>query len=102
MFSSSSHDRFGGRGRGRGRGGYTAARRDSEQGWRLSAPETPRSPLPPIGPVLTTIHYSELEVEQALSSDARITGVEDVALYNWLKAKEPTIITPGTYSHFKL
>jgi hypothetical protein len=86
MFSSSSYDRFGGP--GRGRGGYSAARRGSVQ-------ETPRSPSPPIGPVLTTIHYSELEADQALSSDATITGLEDIASYNWLKANEPTIMTPG-------
>lgn len=90
MFSSSSYDRFGGRGRGRGRGrgGYSAARRGSGQ-------ETPRSPSPPIGPVLTTIRYSELEADQASSSDTKITGLEDVASYNWLKANEPTIMTPG-------
>lgn len=99
MFSSSSYDRFGGRGRGRGRalgrGGYSAARRDSGQSRRSAAPETPRSPSPPIGPVLTTICRSELEADQASSSDARITGLEDVASYNWLKANEPTIMTPG-------
>jgi hypothetical protein len=44
---------------------------------------------------LTTIRYSELEADQASSSDARITGLEDVASYNWLKANEPTIMTPG-------
>ncbi len=95
MFSSSSYDRFGGRGRGRGRGGYSAARRGSGQGWLSAASETPRSPSPPIGPVLTTIRYSELEADQASSSDARITGLEDVASYNWLKSNEPTIMTPG-------
>lgn len=95
MFSSSSYDRFGGRGRGRGRGGYNAARRGSGQGRRSSAPETPRSPSPPIGPVLTAIRYSELEADQVSSSDAKITGLEDVASYNWLKANEPTIMTPG-------
>ncbi|KAG0645078.1 hypothetical protein D0Z07_9108 [Hyphodiscus hymeniophilus] len=93
MFSSSSYDRLGGR--GRGRGFYSAARRGSGQGQRSAAPGTPRSPSPPTGPVFTTIRYSELEADQASSSDARITGVEDVASYNWLKANEPTIITPG-------
>ena len=88
MFSSSSYDRFSGRGHGRGRG-------RSGQGWRSAAPETPRSPSPPIGPVLTTIRHSELEADQASSGDARITGLEDVASYNWLKANEPTIMTPG-------
>lgn len=88
MFSSSSYDRFG----GRRRGGYSATR---GQGGRSVAPETPRSPSPPIGLVLTTIRYSELEDDQASSSDAKITGLEDVASYNWLKANEPTIMTPG-------
>jgi hypothetical protein len=44
---------------------------------------------------LTTIRYSELEADQVSSSDAKITGLEDVASYNWLKANEPTIMTPG-------
>jgi len=101
MFSSSSYDRFGGgsgRGRGRGRGGHAAGRQGNGKG-RHSAP--PKIPIPPIGPLLTIIHLSELEVEHASSSDARITGVEDVASYNWLNATEPTILTPGTYSCLK-
>jgi hypothetical protein len=44
---------------------------------------------------LTTIRYSELKADQVLSIDAKITGLEDVASYNWLKANEPTIMTPG-------
>lgn len=95
MFSSSSYDRFGGRGRGRGRGGYSAARRGTGRGRLPAASETLRSPSPPVGPVLTTIRYNELEVDQGSSSDARITGLEDVASYNWIKANEPTIMTPG-------
>jgi hypothetical protein len=97
MFSSSSYDRFGGRGRGRGRGrgAYSAARRGSGQDRRSSAPESPRSPSPPIGPILTTIRYGELKADQVSSSDAKITGLEDVASYNWLKANEPTIVAPG-------
>lgn len=93
MFSSSRYDRFGGR--GRGRGGYGAARRGSGQDQRSSAPETPRSPSPPIGPALTTIRYSELKADQVSSGDAKITGLEEVASYSWLKANEPTIMTPG-------
>jgi len=93
MFSSSSYDRFGSR--GRGRGGYSVANRDSGKGRRSAAPKTKRSPSPPFGQVLTTIRYSELETDQASSSEARITGLEDVASYNWLKSDEPTIITPG-------
>ncbi|KAL3417065.1 geranylgeranyl pyrophosphate synthetase [Phlyctema vagabunda] len=99
MFSSSSYQRFDssargrggsrGSGRGRGRGSYRG------QGWHSAARETPRSPSPPIGPVLTTIRYSELRAGQAASIDAKITGLEDVASYNWLKADEPTVMTPG-------
>lgn len=90
MFSSSKYDRFGGP--RRGRGGYSAARRSSGQ-------ETQRSPSPPFGPVLTTIRYSELKTDQFPSSDAKITGLEDVASYNWLKADEPLIMVPGRYPH---
>jgi hypothetical protein len=86
MFSSSTYDRFGGRGRGRGR---------PRDGYSQRSAAAPRSPSPPSGPILTTIRYSELEADQASSSDARITGLEDVATYNWLKADEPTIMTPG-------
>lgn len=95
MFSSSSYDRFGSRGlgRGRGRGGYSAAYR----GPRSASLKTSRCPSPPVGPVLATIRYSELEAGQASSSNAKIKGVEDVASYNWLKAKGPTIVTPGYY-----
>lgn len=99
MFSSSSYDRRGDRGRGRGRSGYSVIRRGSGQGWRSAGPETPRSPSPPTGPVLVTIRYSELEADQASTSDSKITGLEDVASYNWLKANQPTIMTPGKYSH---
>ena len=75
MFSSSSYDRFSGRVHGHGYGSYSAARRGSVQ-------ETPRSLSPLIGPVLTTIYYSELEADQALSSDAIIIGLEDIVSYN--------------------
>ncbi|KAF2429947.1 hypothetical protein EJ08DRAFT_589893, partial [Tothia fuscella] len=56
---------------------------------------TPRTPSPPVGPVLTTILYSELNADHVLSSDAKITSLEDVASYNWLKANEPTIMVPA-------
>ncbi|KAI9652700.1 MAG: hypothetical protein M1829_001483 [Trizodia sp. TS-e1964] len=65
---------------------------DLARNWRSPARETP---LPPLGPLLTTIQHNELEADQASSSDAKITGLEDLASYNWLKADEPTIITPG-------
>jgi hypothetical protein len=97
MFSTSNYDRFGGRGRGRGRSVYSSARRGRGQNRRSSAPETPRSPSPPFGPVLTTIRYSELKADQVSSGDVNITRLEDVTSYNWLKAKEPTIVVPGSY-----
>ncbi|OCK74672.1 hypothetical protein K432DRAFT_409666 [Lepidopterella palustris CBS 459.81] len=37
----------------------------------------------------------ELKADQVSFSDAKITGLEDVASYNWLKANEPTIMVPG-------
>jgi len=93
MFSSSNYDRF--RGRDHSRAGYSAARRGIGRGQRFSALETSRIPSPPFGSVLTTIRYSELRADQIPSGDAKITGLEDVASYNWLKADEPTIVTPG-------
>jgi hypothetical protein len=92
MFSSSGYDRFGGRGRGRGRGGYSAAR--GGQGKR-SKPEIPRTPSPPLGPVLATVLRHQLNENEVPSGNAKITGVEDVASYNWIRANEPTIMVPG-------
>lgn len=89
MFTSNSYDRFGGRHRGR------AVRQGCRQSWRSSTPETTRHPSPPTGPVVTVIRYNELAADQVSSCDAKITGLEDVASYNWLRANEPTIITPG-------
>jgi hypothetical protein len=93
MFSSSGYDRFGGR--GRGRGGHSAAHR-GRQGWR-PRPEIPRTPSPPLGPLLTKILYKELKEDQVRASKAKITDVQDVASYNWIKANEPTIMVPGRF-----
>jgi hypothetical protein len=95
MFSSGGYGRFGGH--GRGRGGYSAARQGG-QGW-LSKPKVPRAPSPSLGLVLTTILYNELNEDQEPPSNAKITGVEDVASYNWVKANEPTIMIPGWCSY---
>ncbi len=106
MFSSSKYDRFdggerrGGRGRdrgsgrGRGRSGYSATRTRV-----TSTPVVPEPPSPPMGPVMTTIQYRDLTVDDVQASPAKITGLEDVASYNWLDASEPTILTPGISHH---
>lgn len=93
MFSSGNYDRFSGRGRGRGRAGYASTPRGG-QSWRPN-PEIPRAPSPPLGPVLAKIFCHELDGDDILLSKAKITNVQDVASYNWIKANEPTIMVPG-------
>lgn len=89
MFSSGGYGRFS----GRGRAGCASTPRGG-QGWR-STPEVPRTPSPPLGPVLTKILHKELDGEVISLSTAKITDVQDVASYNWVKANEPTIMVPG-------
>ncbi|KAE9979740.1 hypothetical protein EG327_006903 [Venturia inaequalis] len=91
MFSSQGNDRFSGR--GRGRAGYASTSRGG-QGWRPTQ-VIPRTPSPPLGPVLTKILDHELNGDDILLSKAKITNVQDIASYNWIKANEPTIIVPG-------
>ncbi|TLD32093.1 hypothetical protein E2P81_ATG07583 [Venturia nashicola] len=89
MFSSGGYDRFS----GRSRAGYAPAP-SGGRGWRPTA-ESPRTPSPPLGPVLTKILDHELGEGDILLSKAKITNVQDIASYNWIKADEPTIIVPG-------
>lgn len=95
MFSSGGYDRFSGRGRGRGRAGYASTPRGG-QGWR-PAIEIQRTPSPPLGPVLIKILYKDLSGTDVLLSKAKITNVQDVASYNWIKDNEPTIMVPGKF-----
>lgn len=93
MFSSQGNDRFSGR--GRSRAGYASTSRGG-QGWRPTQ-VIPRTPSPPLGPVLTKILDHELNGDDILLSKAKITNVQDIASYNWIKANEPTIIVPGKF-----
>jgi len=56
-----------------------------------------------LGPVLTTLREDDLVKSPDLDEHpARITCCEDVASYNWLDRKEPTILVPGLHSLFSL
>jgi hypothetical protein len=94
MFSSGSRG-------GHGRAGYLAHRgyaaRRGGRGWGQNH-EVSRVPSPPLGPVLSTISRVELVADEVPAGNAKITGVEDVASYNWISGKEPTILVPGKHN----
>jgi len=95
MFQSEKRTGF--RAGGRGRSGYNAAGKGRGQGWR-SKHEIQRVPSPPIGPILQQISRDELEGNNLTSREVGITGMEDVASYNWVdRENEPTIMVPGKY-----
>jgi hypothetical protein len=61
--------------------------------------EPPRPQSPPLGSVLTTLREDDLANSPDLHEyPARIIGCKDVASYNWLNKKEPTILVPGVHS----
>jgi hypothetical protein len=58
-----------------------------------------RPPSPPLGPLLTTLDEEDLANSLDLQEyPARITCCKDVASYNWVDEKEPTILVPGLHS----
>lgn len=46
---------------------------------------------------MTRILHNELSADEIISTKAKITIVQDVASYNWIKASGPTIIVPGVF-----
>lgn len=54
-----------------------------------------RSPSPPRGEILGMIFQHELAEQLGVKEEAKITGCEYLASYNWLNKKAPTIIIPG-------
>lgn len=63
--------------------------------------EISRLPPRPFGPVLRTISRNQLEDNTVGAEDARITNLEDVSSYNWIKSARPTIMTPGKYTVYQ-
>src|SRR5271156_3087760 len=89
------------RGRWRGSSDSSSYRRGQTRGSfesRLSwqKPEIPKPPSPPLGPVLTKLCEEDLVESSSLYEySPRITSCKDIASYNWLDSKEPTILVPG-------
>jgi hypothetical protein len=60
-----------------------------------------RSPSPPRGEILGMIFQHELAEQLGVKEEAKITGCEYLASYNWLNKKAPTIIIPGRDKNHK-
>ena len=58
-----------------------------------------KPPSPPLGPVLTTLREDDLASSPDLYEySAGIIDCEDIASYNWLNDKAPTILVPGLHA----
>lgn len=82
---------------GRGRAGYSGRSRDfANQSWRkLQTQETPALPL---GSMLAEVHESDLaDVSNVNEKSAKISDCKEIASFNWLNEKEPTILIPGWF-----
>ena len=62
-------------------------------GNKTSNPAIDRSPSPPVGSLLREINYKD--IEGGLQFDTGIKHCEDIASYNWVSEKHPTILVPG-------
>jgi hypothetical protein len=95
---SSGRGRWRGSGAGRERGSSLPFR-GRKQGLYLSQPPrqtVEQPPSPPLGPVLRTLSEDELGKSLDLYDHAAgISCCQDLASYNWLNEKEPTILVPG-------
>ena len=62
----------------------------------LSKDATSQPPSPPLGPLLETLRTKEpIDSVGFDENHAVIKACEDVASYNWLDKKEPSILIPG-------
>ncbi|KAF2139492.1 uncharacterized protein K452DRAFT_289505 [Aplosporella prunicola CBS 121167] len=98
-------------GRTRGRGGwrgtssrgffadhptFSSNRADRGRPQQQSSESTPRTPSPPLGPILKTIIGNDLEdIPYSNYLDCKISNCEYVGSYNWLNRSNPTIKVPG-------
>jgi hypothetical protein len=59
-----------------------------------------RSPAPPLGNVIVTIHYDEIESQEPDQDDtvSRIRNSQYLTSYNWLGGEKSRIIVPGNVS----
>lgn len=80
---------------GRGRAGFSGRMRGGMGGsWRK--PQVAEPPAPPVGSILTKIHDDDLQDISGVDGDtAGIPEFTEVASFNWLNEKRPTIFIPG-------
>ncbi|KAL8947730.1 MAG: hypothetical protein Q9222_006026 [Ikaeria aurantiellina] len=77
-------------------GGWRGSSSFSHGGQQSNQALPPQPPSPSIGPLLMTFNDSDLKDTLTLNKeDLRITDCEDVASFNWINEKEPTIVVPG-------
>jgi hypothetical protein len=95
---STSHGRWHGSSAGRQRGEslpFHAGMRGSYSNQRPRQTVV-QPPSPPLGPILTTLSGDNLGEPRDLNEhSAVINSCEDIASYNWLNEKNPTILVPG-------
>lgn len=64
--------------------------------WRRRESDHPRPPSSELGTVLAAIHRTDLAEPSAVVKDLpKIANCREVASYNWLDQKEPTLLVPG-------
>lgn len=61
---------------------------------RWQVPPVLSSP-PPLGNIIVTIHYNDLERPVDQDDAARITNSQYLTSYNWLSGNSASIIVPG-------
>ena len=76
------------------RAGSSQSGGSSRGSWQ-QAP-SPGAPAPALGPLIQTLRIGDISATKA-GADPVITDCAVAASYNWVEAKEPTILVPGTY-----
>lgn len=82
---------------GRGRARYSGRSRDfANKGWRKT--QAQETPAPPLGSMLAEVHESDLaDVSNVDEKSAKISDCKEIASFNWLNEKQPTILIPGWF-----
>lgn len=82
---------------GRGRAGYSGRPRVvASKSWRKL--QTQETLAPVLGSKLAEVHESNLaDVSRVDEKSAKISDCKDIASFNWLNEKEPTILIPGGF-----
>lgn len=82
---------------GRNRAGYSGRSRGfANKSWRK--PQAQETPALPLGSRLADVHESDLaDVSTVDEKSAKISDCKEIASFNWLNEKEPTILIPGWF-----